>query len=106
MSKLFFANDPDPSFRFETLIAAAFDCSHKYCDPLEFASQDSFKAKGFEKNKTVVCIALGVIAFRFPKGEHIEKLRELTNRTMDVKTQPELVKIIDESIQLAKKLGL
>lgn len=113
MSKLAFADHKNPALRFETLIAGAFDCGHKYCDPFDYAAQDYFNYSDedhdrFERVKIILCTSLGVIAYRFSEGEHLENLKTLNERALNLKIgeDEELISIINESLELAKGLGI
>ena len=112
MTNMIFADDSNYNMKFESLMCGAFNCPHKYCDPLGYTAQDAyssfFRDDPLEvlRGKTMLTTAFGIIAFRFPEGDHIDQLKDLIERVISCEDMEEVPKIIDEGIAIGKTLGL
>jgi hypothetical protein len=103
---LIFDNNPDPGFRFESLLRAIFDDCVKYGDPWGYAAQDVYNNFAPEPNLLGKrALSTGLCKLIYDNKEHpqIEKIIVLEDSIWSANTQEEIVEIIDDSIDWLKE---
>ncbi|WP_430974662.1 hypothetical protein [Sunxiuqinia rutila] len=97
--------NPDPGFRFESLLRAIFDNCNKYGDPWGYAAQDvynSFVPNPTIKGKRALSTGLTKLIYDNKDNENIKIIIELEEQLWSATTQEEIIKIIDVSIDWIK----
>ncbi|MEQ8684228.1 MAG: hypothetical protein RIF36_00415 [Imperialibacter sp.] len=107
MKYAIFIDDDDPAFRYEGLVRAAFDNCGKYGDPFKYAAQevyDNFVGEITLRGRRALSTALIKLIVDNPENKAIDGLKSLENDVWEAKEQQDIIKIIDEAIEILKRL--
>lgn len=100
-------DNSDPAMRYEGLARAAFNNCDKYGDPFGITAQDvysSFVPKPKLRGKIALSKVLSKIIIDNSNSDFKVDLIEIEKRIWNSKSQKEIREIIDESIEILKKL--
>jgi hypothetical protein len=102
-----FSNDLNPAMRFEWLSRFVFNNCDKWGDPWNYSAQERF-VNFVPKPNLTVKRALSTILIKIildnMNATSLEKLRNLENQVWESSTQREIIKIIDQTIQLLEEM--
>lgn len=94
----------DPAFRYEDLARFAFECG-KWQDPWSYAAQDVYNSvlKADIKSKKILITILNVLIFKNKDSVNCKELLMIENLIDSVKSQSDVINIIDKTISILEK---
>lgn len=103
---LIFEDHTHPAMRFESLLRAIFDNCGKYGDPWGYAAQDvysNFVPSPKQKGQRALSTGLTKLIYDYKEHENIKTIIEIEESIWSAKTQEDIRKIIDDSIDWLNK---
>ena len=103
-------DDMQIHMRYEGLIRSVFGNVSKYGDPWGYAAQDRFsqfvqEPTGLDGKRALSTVVIKMILDHKTNKPLVDELRKLEDRVWDLKKQSESIKLIDELIEVAKRIG-